>query len=181
MIYQLFDDYFVRALQESDLEGPYRSWFEDQEVCRYNSHGKFFKTAAYFRAYYDNLNSESQVLWAICHKTDGHIGNISLNDISFIDRRAEFRILLGDKRHWGKGVGLAAGKRLIQHGLFKLNLERIYCGVAENNMGMKKLALGLGMVQEGSYRNHAYLEGKWVNVVLYGLLKHEWQSEKPNG
>ena len=178
MICFICDDYFLRALQESDLEGPYPSWFEDQEVCRYNSHGKFFKTAAYFREFFNGLNSEKQLVWAICHKTDGHIGNISLQEISFINRNAEFAILLGDKRHWGKGVALAAGKKLIQHGFQKLNLERIYCGTANTNEAMNKLALALGMVEEGRRKAHLYLDGEWVDLIEYGLLKRYLQIDE---
>ena len=78
MIYAIADGYHVRGLRESDLAGPYLSWFEDQQVCKYNSHGKFPKTADWFRAFYGELNREDQLVWAICHKDDGHIGNISL-------------------------------------------------------------------------------------------------------
>lgn len=173
MIYKLNDEYFVRSLQESDLAGPYMSWFEDQDVCRYNAHGKFFKTAAYFRSFYESLDSEDRIVWAICHNTDGHIGNISLQGISSINRNAEFAILLGDKRHWGKGVAKMAGRKLVQHGFDKLNLERIYCGTAASNEAMKKLALTLGMVQEGCRRSHLYLDGGWVDVIEYGLLRRD--------
>ena len=31
----------------------------------------------------------------------------------------------------------------------KLNLERIYCGTASGNMGMQRLALRMGMIEEG--------------------------------
>jgi ribosomal-protein-alanine N-acetyltransferase len=49
MIYELSDNYSVRPFDETDLDGAYPSWFEDQDVCRYNSHGKFFKTKAYLK------------------------------------------------------------------------------------------------------------------------------------
>ena len=179
MIYSLGNEYYVRALKEGDLEGPYPTWFEDQEICRYNSHGKFLKNEAYFRAFFDGLNSERQIVWAICHTTDGHIGNISLQDISFINRHGEFAILLGDKRHWRKGVALAAGRALVEHGFYKLNLERIHCGTAATNDGMRKLALALGMREEGRRTAHLYLEGEWVDVIEYGLLKRDYRSGKP--
>lgn len=175
MIYSLNDSYFVRAFQESDLSGPYRSWFDDQEVCTYNSHGKFPRTDAWFRAFYESLDAGDKVVWAICHVKDGHIGNISLQSLSIVDRNAEFAVLLGDKRHWGKGVGLLAGKKLLEHGFSKLNLERVYCGTAATNEGMKKLAAGLGMKEEGVRRKQLFLEGSFVDVVEYGILKEEFR------
>lgn len=180
MIYQLDDDYYVRALQERDLDGAYPSWFEDQEVCKYNSHGKFPKSMDYFRAFYHGINREDQIVWAICHETDGHIGNISLQNISLINRNAELAILLGDKRHWGKEVSKQASLKLMEHGFFKLNLERIYCGTAATNIGMKKLAASLGMQQEGCRRSHLYMEGEWVDVHEFGILKEEFKLKQAN-
>jgi [ribosomal protein S5]-alanine N-acetyltransferase len=177
MIYRLSDDYYVRALVETDLEGNYPGWFEDQDVCKYNSHAKFFKTKAYFKEYFQALNLEDRIVWAICHRTDGHIGNISLQAISQINRTAEFAIVLGDKRHWGKGVGLLAGRRLLEHGFNKLNLERIYCGTAASNAAMKKLADSMGMMLEGTRRQHLFLDGERVDVLEYGILRSEFNNQ----
>ncbi|MDH4199229.1 MAG: GNAT family N-acetyltransferase [Spirochaetia bacterium] len=176
MIYELSKDYFVRPLAESDLDGAYPGWFEDQEVCRYNSHGKFFKTKSYFKDYLNELNRLQSIVWAICHIKDGHIGNVSLQQISLINRTAEFAIILGDKRHWGKGVGFLAGRKLLEHGFTKLNLERIYCGTAATNEGMKKLADAMGMILEGTRRRHLFLEGSRVDMLEYGILMEEFEK-----
>jgi len=168
----------VRALCEADLAGPYRFWFEDQEVCRYNSHGKYARTDAWFRSFIQSIDTAEMVVWAICHEVDGHIGNVSLQALSIINRSGEFAILLGDKRHWGHGIGLLAAQKLLKHGFYKLNLNRIYCGTAANNEGMKHLALSLGMQQEGVRRAHLFLEGEWVDVVEYGILRAEFDFSK---
>jgi len=174
MIYKINEDYYVRQLKESDVDGAYPAWFDDQEVCQYNSHGKFFKTRSHFLKYIDELNNENCIVWAICHVIDGHIGNVSLQEISLINRTAEFAILLGDKKHWGKGVGLQVGRKILAHGFNKLNLERIYCGTATTNEGMKKLAISLGMVHEGTRRLHLFLESNRVDMMEYGILKAEF-------
>jgi ribosomal-protein-alanine N-acetyltransferase len=172
MIKQLNDQYYVRGLCEADVEGPYPSWFEDQEVCAFNSHGKFTRTKEYFRQFLRDLDGQSMIVWAICHAEDGHIGNVALQNISLINRNAEFAIILGDRSHWGKGVGGAASKTIIEHGFKKLNLHRIYCGTAANNEGMKKLALNLGMKVEGIRKEHVFLNGAWVDVIDYGIVKN---------
>lgn len=174
MIYELNTEYYVRPLAEDDINGAYPGWFEDQEVCRYNSHGKFFKSKSYFRKYIAEIDREDRIVWAICHVKDGHIGNISLQNISIIDRTAEFAIILGDKRHWKKGIGLIASRKLLNHGFLKLNLERIYCGTAATNAAMKKLACAMGMTQEGTRREHLFLEGIRVDVLEYGILRSEF-------
>jgi ribosomal-protein-alanine N-acetyltransferase len=173
MIYQLSGKYFVRPLRLNDIDGPYMSWFEDQEVTRWNSHGKFFKNLDYFRTYLAGLNSEDQVTWAICHESDGHIGNISLQKISYINRNADFGVLIGNVNHWGKGAAYEAARRLFQHGFKRLNLERISCSTPAPNVAMCKLAKKLGMADEGCRRADAYFDGGWVDIVEFGILKGE--------
>lgn len=173
-MYDLQSGYYVRSMRETDLRGNYPTWFEDQEVTRYSTHGKFLKNDTWFRGFYDDLNREDRVVWAICHNDDGHIGNASLQQISFVNRNAEFAILIGDKRHWGKSLGANVGEMALRHGFLKLNLERIYCGTAQTNVAMQKLASKLGMQEEGLRRSHLYLEGKWIDMLEYGILKREF-------
>jgi len=177
MIYILDKFYYVRALQLSDLDGSYPSWFEDQEVCKYNSHGKYIMSKNALRNYIDSLKDITKVVWAICHKSDGHIGNISLHNISSIDRNAEFTIILGNKKHWGKGIGYKAALRLIYHGINKLNLQRIYCDTSINNTGMINLAKKIGMVEEGIRRSHIFIDNEWHDVVEFGILKEEFEYD----
>ena len=174
MIYQLRDGYFVRPLAALDLDGPYPAWFEDQEICRYNSHGKFFPTRAALLAYIEN-DATDRVVWAICDGNQTHVGNVSLQHISFVNRSAEFAILIGDRAHWGKGVATAAGRSLLAHGFFKLNLHRVHCGTAAANIGMVRLAAALGMREEGRRRQALYLEGEWIDVVEFGVLRDEFR------
>lgn len=177
MIYEIDQYYYVRALQLEDADGPYPLWFQDQDVCKYNRHGKFPKSRAYFHDYIASLNNEQNVVWAICHKNDGHIGNIALENIGAINRSAEFAIIMGDRRHWGKGIARQAGRVLVKHGFRKLNLHRISCGTAEDNISMKNLALSLGMKQEGVRREALFLDGRWVNVVEFGMLRSDFAEE----
>jgi RimJ/RimL family protein N-acetyltransferase len=175
MIYELADGYFVRGLRECDLNGPYQSWFENQVVCNYNSHGKFVKNSNWFREFYDNLNREDQVVWAICHQDDGHIGNVSLQSISGINRNAEYAILIGNSNHWRKSAGLNSSLTLLRHGFEKLNLERIYCGTAAGNLSMQSLALRLGMIEEGRRRKHLFLNGQWEDMLEFGVLRDDFK------
>jgi RimJ/RimL family protein N-acetyltransferase len=174
MIYALSEDYYVRKLITDDLDGPYTFWFDDQIVCQFNSHGKFFKSKLHYKNFIDNLDDEKNIVWAICHKQDGHIGNIGLHQISSINRTAEFAIVIGNREHWGKKVGFLAGKSLLFHAFFKLNLERVYCGTASENHGMKRLALSLGMKHEGTRRSHFFLDNSRVDMEEFGILKAEF-------
>lgn len=178
MIYRLNSHYFVRPLSASDIQGAYPSWFNDQEVCRYNSHGKLFQSTPALESYIANISTRGDLVWAICHKEDGHIGNISLQAINWINRSAEFAIIMGEQAHWGKGAAKLASQRIIEHGFSKLNLNRIFCGTAETNKPMQKLAKKLGMIEEGRRRQHLFLEDNYVDLIEFGLLKQDHLNDR---
>jgi len=174
MIEELGEGYVVRLLQESDINGPYAAWFEDQEATRFNRHGKLFPSRRDLQEFLAQANSATRIDWAICDGSGRHIGNVSLSNLAFIDKSAEFAILIGDGAHRGKGVGFRAARALLLHGFLKVNLERISCGTVATNEGMIALARALGMQAEGRRRSAAFLEGNRVDVLEFGVLRDEF-------
>ena len=159
------------------MSEKYLSWLNDPEVNKFNSHAIFPYTAEQLKDYVKGIDNKSKVVMAICdNRSQKHIGNISLQNIDWVTRSAEFAILLGDKKFWGQGIGEEAGKLIIQHGFEKLNLSRIHCGTSSENIGMQKLALKLGMKPEGRRRQAMYKNGKYADILEYGILKSEYEK-----
>ncbi len=166
---------YLRALTHDDVEGNYRFWFNDKEITRFNSHGRFPMTPNKLLNFVSSaLTTDSFLVLAVVDiKTDRHIGNISLQGINWIDRNAEIAFLLGEKEFMSKGVMFDAGTLIIKHGFEVLNLHRIHCGTSSENIGMQKLAQKLGMQREGVRREAIFKEGKYLDVVEYGLVRIE--------
>jgi ribosomal-protein-alanine N-acetyltransferase len=162
----------LRILNEKDIEGNYTRWFNDPEITLYNSHGRFPMTIDKLRDFVNSAcASNNALVLAICDKKNGtHIGNISLQAISWVDRSAEIAFLLGEKEYWGKGLMYEAGKLIIKHGFEALNLHRIHCGTSSDNVGMQKLAEKLGMQKEGVRKHALFKNGKFCDVVEYGII-----------
>lgn len=163
---------YLRPLQASDVHGNYKNWLNDSEVNKYNSHGRFGvtedKLLKYVNAIYDNNN---QLVLAIIDKvTELHIGNISLQNINWIDRNAEIAFLLGEKNYWGKGIMEKAGLLMIKHAFASLNMHRVYCATSSNNMAMQKLALKLGMQKEGERIQAIFNQGRYFNIIEFGII-----------
>lgn len=167
---------YLRGLEEEDIKGNYFQWFNDQEVCEFNSHGLFPNNDRKMSSYIDYVHRSTDiiVLGIFDSDNDAHVGNITLQNIDWVSRNAEYAIILGEKTYWGKGIAREASDLIIEHGFVRLNLERIYCGTSEDNIGMQKLAMYLGMQQEGVRRNALYKNGKYRNVINYGLLRAEY-------
>ncbi|PCH54298.1 MAG: GNAT family N-acetyltransferase [Flavobacteriaceae bacterium] len=173
------DRLYFRGLCKSDIDGPYLHWFNDQEVCRFNSHGAFPTTRHRLESYIEMLqSSDSHIVWAVFLKeSNSHIGNVSLQSIDRYNRCAEFAIIMGDRSCWGQGYAEEAARLLCSHGFNKVGLHRIHCGTSENNTGMIALAAKLGMRQEGVRKQALFENGVFVDAVEFGLMKGESSSE----
>lgn len=167
---------YLRSLLEKDIEGPYISWFNDEEVCRSNSHHRYPFTEDEARNFILNAtkNCDELVLAIILKEDDKHIGNIALTKINSINHSAEFGMILGDKSVWGKGYAKEAAKLIIEHGFFEMNLNRIYGGITDNNLSTKFFLKILRWEKEGVRRQAVYKNGKYVDIIEYGILRDEY-------
>lgn len=168
----------LRDLRDSDVDGNYASWLNDKEVCEFNSHHRFYCTRKQLYEYVEAVNSSKDVIvFAIIEKEKNiHIGNISLQQIDYINRNAEIAFLLGDKDYWGKGYASEAARLLIEHALYQLGLERIYFGTSVENVRMQSLGERLGFKKEGIRRQALFKNNHFCDILEYGLLKKEWKS-----
>lgn len=93
------------------------------------------------------LQRHDEARYAICiEETDEYIGNVQLTHIS--DRVAEFHIFIGEEKYWGKMIGTAATRKMIETGLTDLGLKQIYLYVHKNNIAAIKAYLNAGFVVE---------------------------------
>jgi len=173
---------YLREIEPADLNENYQQWFNDEEVCQFNSHHRFPNYKQDMDNYYNTIikSKNNLILAIILKKTDKHIGNISLQSIDFINRSAEFAIIIGDKSSWGKGVGGEAVDLVINHGFGQLNLNRIYCGTSRENIGMQRLAEKFGFKKEGIFRQAFFKNDQYHDTIIYGLTRDRYEREKKN-
>ena len=170
----------LRALEPQDLTDRYLQWLNDERVCAGNGHAVFPNTRRKMRDYFKaTRNSRNEIVLAIVTRQGGrHIGNVSLIDIDWVSRSAAFAILVGDLKWWGKGIGIEAGKLVMDYAFTRLNLHRVHCGTLENNVGMQKLAAHLHMRKEGRRREAIFKTGKYIDILEYGVLKREYMARE---
>ena len=114
--------------------------------------------------------------WAgIWHK--GQIaGSIGFLRIDWDAQRTEIGYWLGSKF---EGIGLMskACNAFVVHAFNDLNLRKIEIGVATNNIKSRAIPERLGFTQEGTIRNYELLHNQFLDRVIYGLIKDEWQQQ----
>jgi len=106
------------------------------------------------------------------------VGMLSLVEVSSANRHAETaHFLIGDEQSV-KGIPAAveAMKLLYEFAFDELQLLRLYGTVASDNSLMVKWQKYLGMKEEGRLRSHYFLDGKWQDAIILGLLIEEYRT-----
>lgn len=103
------------------------------------------------------------------------IGMGSLRNPSIEDRSAELSLLLGSAEHRGRGIGLLAGSSVLQFGFGVMGLHRIYMKILAHNAAALAGAKALGGVLEGTAREERFINGKFCDVQLFGVLAAEFK------
>jgi len=92
-----------------------------------------------------------------------------------VARNAELGIGIGDKEYWGKGYGREAVGLLVDYGFRHWNLHRIWLSTLSINERAIRCYRACGFVEEGRLREHAWNDGRYVDVAYLGLLRSEWE------
>lgn len=80
--------------------------------------------------------------------------------------------------YWGRGYCTEAAAEVVRYGFEELGLRRIHSNHFASNPASGKVMQKLGMVYEGTRREHFEKWGRYEDSVEYGLLAREWRSGK---
>jgi ribosomal-protein-serine acetyltransferase len=81
-----------------------------------------------------------------------------------------------DKDYEGKGIMTRAVKEMISYAFYiGINKVEIFCAV--QNSKSRRIPEKLGFVQEGIIRGAERLNGEYIDDVIYGILKGEWNED----
>ena len=171
---------YLRGLEKSDIDGPWFDWFNDQENTHYMYNGTYPTSYEGHLKFYEQIaDSKDDLVLAVCLKEDNrHIGNVGLHRISWMYRRAELGIIMGDRSVQGKGLGTEAIRLIVAHGFNRLNLHKIYLRVEEGNARARRAFEKAGFQTEGVLREEIYHHQQWSNSVYMGLLAREFAAEE---
>jgi RimJ/RimL family protein N-acetyltransferase len=105
------------------------------------------------------------------------VGSVSLFGFDQLARHAEVGIALVAETR-GKGIGTAAISQIIEFAFVRCNLRRVHLQVIESNASAIRAYQKAGFVIEGRQREHAWVRGRYEDILLMGLLRSEWKSRQ---
>ncbi|MED3384402.1 UDP-4-amino-4,6-dideoxy-N-acetyl-beta-L-altrosamine N-acetyltransferase [Bacillus subtilis] len=168
--------YSLRTLKEKDLDTVLR-WRNDDRIRQlmYNDqiitekqHHQWFKKV-------NSSKTEHYFIFTIDH-TD--IGFISFKDVDHKNHHCYWGFYIGEVQS-PKGSGSVMGFLALEWAFQQLEIEKVYGEVLSNNEKSLSYHQSFGFSKEGHFRNHIVRTSNYLDVIRYGLLKEEWEAEKP--
>jgi [ribosomal protein S5]-alanine N-acetyltransferase len=162
---------YLRVIVESDVtNGVWHHWFNDYMLTNYNSHGVYPINSEDERIIFNsNKNDDRSISLAVCSlETHEVIGTVSLINIDLLNRKAEIACTIGN--NIAPTVGLESIGLMIQHGMDRLNLNKISGGAHDGLEEWTKMLGCLGFSQEGVLEQEILRNGKFSNIIKFGLL-----------
>ena len=105
---------------------------------------------------------------------DQHIGNCGLHSIDYVNRSAEFGIMIGEKGQWGKGYAPEAAQLIIDYGFKQLGMHRIFLHVYSHNERAQRAYEKVGFKHEGTLREAYFRDGRYYDDLIMSILESEW-------
>jgi len=176
VIYYSGERIYFRPLEPAD-EPTLRRWINDPRVwrtlstrrpvneCRerewIESHGK---------------NNTDVVCGIVARDGDRLVGSCGLHQFSHIDHSAVFGLMIGEVEAQNHGYGSEATKLMVQLGFEEFNLHRIELAVYDFNPRAIRVYEKAGFVREGVRREAAWRDGQYRDVLVYSILRAEWEA-----
>ena len=165
----------LAPLREADVDKLF-GWINDRDEVLLGAAYRPVHESAHREWIKETVRRPDTVIFAIRAAPDERlVGYVQLVGIDPRARSAELRIRIGDRDARGQGVGLEAGGLILRHAFEDLNLERVWAHVFPTNEPVRRGARRLGFQEEGRLRRAAYLAGEYVDVIVIGILRSEFQ------
>jgi RimJ/RimL family protein N-acetyltransferase len=119
-------------------------------------------------------SGESVHFAIILKSTQELIGAIGL----VIDKgfnRGELGYWIG-KAYWNRGYATEGSRAVLEYGFNQLLLHKITASHFARNPSSGKVLCKIGMKKEGSLKKHVIKGNAYEDLVVYGLLRKEWEK-----
>ena len=162
----------IRAFRREDI--PYKiEWINDSENNRY-LHYILPLEREKTEKWYEGLRNRADRYDATILSDDIPVGLIGLLNVDRLNRKAEYYILVGDRKQKGKGIATRASELILRYGFTQLGLNRIYLYTEVGNIPAQKLFEKIGFIKEGTLRSDVRSHGRFADRFMYGILREEW-------
>lgn len=150
----------------------YLSWLNDQKVMRF-SNQRFLKHTKYTSlAYLDTFTDSSNLFLAIRMRDNLQMVGTITAYVSENHATADIGLMIGDQKHWGRGIGLDAWRTLMNYLLMELGMRKVTGGTLRCNVGMIRIMERSGMHLEAVRVKQQIVEGDAQDELYYSKFRN---------
>lgn len=176
----LFEGKNIRLTALTDVDLPLiTQWSQDSQFQRFLSALPAFphEQSRHEQWLAEHRKESNSYLFAIRLLDENQlIGWLELDDILWAHGTGWISIAIGDPNQRGHGYGHEAMALLLDFAFGELNLHRVQLTVFAYNTAAIRLYERLGFTREGIYREFLQRDGQRHDMILFGLLVHEWKT-----
>jgi RimJ/RimL family protein N-acetyltransferase len=168
----------LAALTDSDAVAI-AHWHQDTEFMRLFDAGPAYpKTEAEVKRRVEALRQDEKTLIFAVRSVQGDelVGYLELDGINWQHGVCGLGLAIGDPAQRGRGYGREAAELALTFAFDELNLHRVQATVFSYNVRSIALLEKVGFRREGAFREFLQRDGQRHDMLLYGLLCHEWRS-----
>ncbi len=108
-------------------------------------------------------------------KDGSMIGVIGTLKIDWLNRKVEIGYWIA-RAFQGHGIMTDAARGVVNHAFVEWDLHRVEIQCDTHNVKSSAIARRLGFVLEGTRRQAHLVQGQFVDLQVYGMLKQDWKS-----
>ena len=169
----------LRPLAESDADDFHRM-LGDPDVVRYVPMRQSMRLSDTRRVLADMLACYARNVpapWGVERRADGRLlGMCGFQAWAPGPARAEFGFLFA-REAWGQGYAREASRAVMAFAFGPMGVNRLEARTKLENLAARRLLERLGLVHEGVLREHDRWKGQAHDLVLYAMLRREYQPD----
>ncbi|WP_049969501.1 GNAT family N-acetyltransferase [Haladaptatus cibarius] len=161
----------LRTIEEEDLDFL-QATVNDRAVRQYLGHRLPVNVHQEQEWFEERASDDDHTHLLIC-RDEEPMGTVGLHPKDSTGVNGEIGILLAEE-FWGEGYGTEASRLITDYGFRERRHHRIMARVFSGNVGSARIWEKLGFRHEGTYVEAEFLDGDYVDVEFYAILKKEW-------
>ncbi len=160
------------------------AWYGDPDIARLLRHDLKPLSSRQASSYFSNIIlplSDRGHCWAVHRRDTGQlIGTAAVTNVSTRARTCLFRIVLGEKDVWGKGLGTEATRLVAAEVFTTLPVDRIKLEVFAHNQRARRAYEHVGFRQYDQYQETVRGSNTVIDVVAMELTHEALASNMPS-
>ena len=173
--------YSLRPIEKGDL-AVVAAWFQDvEDLAAFDRTGRvplsLAATEKEWEAAVGPMTENGSCWFAVETEDADVVGIVGLEGVSSVNRDAVIALFI-DKSVRRNGVGLRSVALVLDLAFRQLGLNRITSYYRDDNERSQALVTRVGFQTEGKMRQAWYNDGQFLDMVVVGLLKSDWDFHR---